>query len=172
MKKNLYIANLLVAGLMTFTGCTDGFESDNANKAGYTPELQEYDLQKYVLNLGVMQQGIYFNYDWGKGTDWTFQTIQNLGHDMFAGYFHDMNNSFNDKNSVYALNDGWTGFATPTQSSSCRLPPLPVPPYDVEVPCRTEWNATDALHSPGSWAGRAFRYSQSGFPLPRQCKGL
>ena len=51
---------------MTFTGCTDGFESDNANKAGYTPELQEYDLQKYVLNLGVMQQGIYFNYDWGK----------------------------------------------------------------------------------------------------------
>lgn len=43
MKKNLYIANLLVAGLMTFTGCTDGFESDNANKAGYTPELQEYD---------------------------------------------------------------------------------------------------------------------------------
>ena len=33
MKKNLYIANLLVAGLMTFTGCTDGFESDNANKA-------------------------------------------------------------------------------------------------------------------------------------------
>lgn len=28
MKKNLYIANLLVAGLMTFTGCTDGFESD------------------------------------------------------------------------------------------------------------------------------------------------
>lgn len=96
---------------MTFTGCTDGFESDNANKAGYTPELQEYDLQKYVLNLGVMQQGIYFNYDWGKGTDWTFQTIQNLGHDMFAGYFHDMNNSFNDKNSVYALNDGWTGSA-------------------------------------------------------------
>lgn len=111
MKKNLYIANLLVAGLMTFTGCTDGFESDNANKAGYTPELQEYDLQKYVLNLGVMQQGIYFNYDWGRGTDWTFQTIQNLGHDMFAGYFHDMNNSFNDKNSVYALNDGWTGSA-------------------------------------------------------------
>ena len=55
MKKNLYIANLLVAGLMTFTGCTDGFESDNANKAGYTPELQEYDLQKYVLNLGVIQ---------------------------------------------------------------------------------------------------------------------
>ena len=30
---------------------------------------------------------------------------------MFAGYFHDMNNSFNDKNSVYALNDGWTGSA-------------------------------------------------------------
>lgn len=111
MKKNLYIAGALAAGLMTLTGCTDGFESDNANKNGYNSELQEYDLQKYVLNLGVMQQGIYFNYDFGKGTDWTFQTIQNLGHDMFAGYFHDMNNSFNDKNSVYALNDGWTSSA-------------------------------------------------------------
>lgn len=111
MKKNLYIAGLLAAGLMTFIGCTDGFESDNANKAGYTSELQEYDLQKYVLNLGIMQQGVYFNYDWGKGTDWSFQIIQNLGHDMFSGYFHDMNNSFNDKNSVYALNDGWTSAA-------------------------------------------------------------
>ena len=111
MKKNLYIAGLLAAGLLTFAGCTDSFESDNANKAGYTSELQEYDLQKYVLNLGVMQQGIYFNYDWGSGTDWPFQIIENLGQDMFAGYFHDMNNSFNDKNSVYALNDGWTGSA-------------------------------------------------------------
>lgn len=111
MKKNIYIAALLAAGLMTYTGCTDGFESDNANKSGYNSELQEYDLQKYVLNLGVMQQGIYFNYDWGGGTDWPFQIIQNLGQDMFAGYFHDMNNSFNDKNSVYALNDGWTSAA-------------------------------------------------------------
>ena len=72
MKKNLYIANLLVAGLMTFTGCTDGFESDNANKAGYTPELQEYDLQKYVLNLEFLQQGIYLKYYWCKVNDWTF----------------------------------------------------------------------------------------------------
>ena len=111
MKKNIYIAGLLAAGLMTFTGCTDNFESDNANKSGYTSDLQEYDLQKYVLNLGVMQQGIYFNYDWGSGTDWPFQVIQNLEHDMFAGYFHDMNNSFNDKNSTYALNDGWTSAA-------------------------------------------------------------
>ena len=27
---------------------------------------------------------------------------------MFSGYFHDFNQGFNDKNSVYALNDGWT----------------------------------------------------------------
>lgn len=111
MKKNLYIAVLLLTGLIAFTGCTDSFESDNANKGGYNSSLQEYDLQKYVLNLGVMQQGIYFNYDWGRGTDWPFQIIQNLNHDMFAGYFHDMNNSFNDKNSTYALNDGWTSAA-------------------------------------------------------------
>ena len=47
MKKNLYIANLLVAGLMTFTGCTDGFESDNANNPSFeklpikTPMIKE-----------------------------------------------------------------------------------------------------------------------------------
>lgn len=108
MKKNLYIASIVAAGLIAFSGCTDSFESDNANKGGYTSDLQEYDLQKYVLNLGVIQQSIYFNYDWGSGTDWPFQIIQNLEHDMFAGYFHDMNNNFNGDNSVYALNDGWT----------------------------------------------------------------
>ena len=44
----------------------------------------------YTMYFNSIQQGIYFNYNWGEGTDWTFQTMQNLGVDMFAGYFHDI----------------------------------------------------------------------------------
>jgi len=33
--------------------------------------------------------GIYFNYDWGSGKNWHFQTMQNLNADMFSGYMHD-----------------------------------------------------------------------------------
>jgi len=109
MKYNKFLTILLAVGLLSAaTACTDNFESDNRNKTGFDSELQEYDFQKYLLKFEIIQSGIYFNYDWGKGKNWTFQTSQNLGQDMFSGYFHDFNQSFNDKNSVYALNDGWT----------------------------------------------------------------
>lgn len=90
------------------TACTDNFESDNRNDSGFNSDLQEYDFQKYLLKFEIIQSGIYFNYDWGSGKNWTFQIAQNLGQDMFSGYFHDFNQALNDKNSAYALNDGWT----------------------------------------------------------------
>ena len=109
MKKGTkYIAASLVGGLLSFSACTDNFVSDNESKTAFTDELQEYDFQKYLLKFEIMQTGIYFNYNWGGGYNWPFQVMQNLGQDMFSGYFHDMNNAFNDKNSSYALNDGWT----------------------------------------------------------------
>lgn len=109
MKYTKYLAILLAGGLLGIsTACTDNFESDNKNHAGFDSDLQEYDYQKYLLKFEIIQSGIYFNYDWGAGKNWPFQIAQNLGQDMFAGYFHDFNQTFNDKNSVYALNDGWT----------------------------------------------------------------
>ncbi len=107
-KIHKYIALLLIGGMTSFSACTDNFESDNASKTAFTEELQEYDYQKFLLKFEILQTGIYFNYNWGAGTNWPFQVMQNLGQDMFSGYFHDMNQSFNDKNSSYALNDGWT----------------------------------------------------------------
>lgn len=109
MKYNKFLTILLASGLLgTAVACTDNFESDNRNKTGFDSELQEYDFQKYLLKFEIIQTGIYYNYDWGEGKNWTFQIAQNLGQDMFSGYFHDFNQAFNDKNSVYALNDGWT----------------------------------------------------------------
>ncbi|WP_300699680.1 SusD/RagB family nutrient-binding outer membrane lipoprotein [Bacteroides sp.] len=109
MKYTKYLAVLLAGGLLgTSVACTGNFVSDNKNHAGFNSDLQEYDFQKYLLKFEIIQSGIYFNYDWGAGRNWTFQIAQNLGQDMFAGYFHDMNQTFNDKNTVYALNDGWT----------------------------------------------------------------
>ena len=54
--------------------------------------------------------GIYFNYDWGSGKNWHFQTMQNLNADMFSGYMHDFK-PFNAGlgNTVYNLQDGWNG---------------------------------------------------------------
>lgn len=103
-----YIAILLIGGMTGLSACTDKFESENASKTAFTDELQEYDFQKYLLKFEILQTGIYFNYNWGGGRNWPFQIMQNLEQDMFSGYFHDMNNSFNAHNSTYALNDGWT----------------------------------------------------------------
>ena len=73
--------------------------------------VKEYDFQKYTTNFETIQKGIYFNYDWGEGTTWPWQTFQNLNHDMFSGYFHDFASKFSDKNTVYALEAGWTASA-------------------------------------------------------------
>lgn len=111
MKNNLkYIASILLGGLIGFSACTDSFEDYNTNKAGFPDSSKEQEFNKYGIPLEVVQQGIYFNYDWGGGKNWPFQTMQNLGADMFSGYFHDFN-PFNEgrANSTYNMQDGWNG---------------------------------------------------------------
>ena len=78
-----------MGGLLSLASCTDGFESDNKINGSFDDIVKEYDFQKYTTNFETIQKGIYFNYDWGEGTTWPWQTFQNLNHDMFAGYFHD-----------------------------------------------------------------------------------
>lgn len=108
-KFNKYIAAFLIAGVAgLMASCTEDFESQNTKTNGFTEDLQSYDYMYYTLPLTIVEQGIYFNYDWGGGKNWPFQTMQNLEADMFSGYFHDMNGSFNSNNSTYHLNDSWT----------------------------------------------------------------
>ena len=111
MKRYKYIAALLIGSLIGFSGCTDNFESDNEIKGAFNDEVKEYDYQKYTMPLEIIQSGIYFQYNWGDGINWPWQITQALQHDMFSGYFHDQVSKFNDKNSVYKINTGWTNAA-------------------------------------------------------------
>ena len=102
-----YTTALLVSGILGFSACTDNFQGYNETGGAYTDELQKYDNQTNLIPFETIQKGII--YQTGiEGTDWQYQVMQNLAADMYSGYFHDMNGGFNDKNSTYKLNDGWT----------------------------------------------------------------
>ena len=110
MMKNIlkYITILLLGSLIPLSSaCTDSFENDNTDETGFPDDKQELDFNKYGLKLLIVQKGIYFNYNWGAGLNWPFQVMQNLGADMFSGYFHDSKDSFFMHNSAYNLNDSW-----------------------------------------------------------------
>ena len=109
-KYTKYIISVLLPYLFGMTSCTGSFESYNTDGVGFPDDLKEQEFNKYGLPLKVAQQGIYFNYDWGGGKNWTFQIMQNLGADMFAGYFHDFSPFIEGRgNTVYNMQDGWNG---------------------------------------------------------------
>lgn len=94
--------------LLLLSACTGSFEKYNTDQTGFTEEQKAYDYNTYGIWMKVIQTGIYFNYDWGGGKNWNFQTMQNLSADMFSGYMHDFK-PFNAglANTVYNLEDGW-----------------------------------------------------------------
>lgn len=105
-----YLAVILAGGLVGLSACTGHFESFNTNEVGFPDDLKEQEFNKYGMPLRIVQQGIYFNYDWGGGKNWTFQVMQNLGADMFCGYFHDFNPFIEGRgNTTYNMQDGWNG---------------------------------------------------------------
>lgn len=107
MKSNKYIISILLSSIIGFTACTDDFERMNTPEGAFTDELQDYDFQRQLIPFKTSQTAII--YQTGvDGTDWQYQTMQNLAADMFGGYFHDMKGDFNDKNSTYNLNLNWT----------------------------------------------------------------
>ena len=100
------IAKTLVIGV-ALGACTDNFENYNENLNSFPDDLQQIDFQKQKIPYKVAQRGIIYQTN-VSGTNWQYQIMQNLAADMFCGYFHDMVGSFNDKNSTYNLNNGWT----------------------------------------------------------------
>ena len=88
--------------------CTRGFKGMNTDKTGITEDDMKIDYNNLGIPLEIIQEGIYFNYDFGKGKNWPYQIMQNLSADMFCGYMHDykpLNGGSN--NSDYNLQDGW-----------------------------------------------------------------
>lgn len=95
---------------MSLMSCTHDFREINTDWSGISDDDLEIDYNKYGIPLNIIQQGIYFNYDYGKGTDWPFQLMQNLNADMFCGYMHDYKpHNGGSNNSDYNLQDGWNG---------------------------------------------------------------
>ena len=80
---------VLIGMLFVFLACTGDFKEINTDKSGVTDENLQADYNEHGIRLGIIQQGIYFNYDYGKGKNWPFQLTQNLNADMFSGYMHD-----------------------------------------------------------------------------------
>lgn len=100
----------LLAGLcaVLLCACTGGFRDINDDLSGITDEELEADNNGLGYRLDIIQQGIYFNYDFGKGKNWPFQLTQNLSADMFCGYMHDPKPlQGGSHNSDYNLQDGW-----------------------------------------------------------------
>lgn len=81
----------IFGALLVLTSCTGDFKDINTDLSGITDEDLQIDYNEHGIRLGVIQQGIYFNYDYGKGKNWPFQLTQNLNADMFSGYMHDGN---------------------------------------------------------------------------------
>lgn len=100
----------LIAGCwaLCLGACTGNFRDLNDDRSGVTDEQLEADNNGLGSRLRIVQQGIYFNYDFGKGKNWPFQLTQNLCADMFSGYMHDPKPlQGGSNNSDYNLQDGW-----------------------------------------------------------------
>ena len=99
---------VLIGMVFVFLACTGDFREINTDKSGVTDEDLQADYNEHGIRLGIIQQGIYFNYDYGKGKNWPFQLTQNLNADMFSGYMHDAKPlNGGSHNSDYNLQDGW-----------------------------------------------------------------
>ena len=69
---------VLIGMVFVFLACTRDFKEINTDKSGVTDEDLQADYNEHGIRLGIIQQGIYFNYDYGKGKNWPFQLTQNL----------------------------------------------------------------------------------------------
>lgn len=104
MKSGLYLFLLPILIL----SCTKGFKGMNTDKTGITEDDMKIDYNNIGIPLSIIQQGIYFNYDFGKGKNWPYQLMQNLSADMYSGYMHDYKPlNGGSHNSDYNLQDGW-----------------------------------------------------------------
>lgn len=107
MKKK-YIHICLWGMVLLMAACTGKFREFNTDPSGITEEDLLIDDNGYGIRLGIIQQGIYFNYDYGKGKNWPFQLMQNMNADMFGGYMHNAKPlNGGTHNSDYNMQDGW-----------------------------------------------------------------
>jgi hypothetical protein len=101
-----------IAGIF-FMACTSRFEDYNTDPVGVSGTELEQDFNHIGVYFPVIQQMIYCNYDWGQGTEWTFQRMQNLNADIWSGYMASASTfGFGGiDNQTYFLRAGWNDAA-------------------------------------------------------------
>ncbi|MDH7461627.1 RagB/SusD family nutrient uptake outer membrane protein [Chitinophagaceae bacterium 26-R-25] len=113
------VASLMLLG----TSCTKNFEKYNTDPASAYPDQLKADFNDVGGYYPQIQQGIFFNYNFGAGKDWTYQLTQNLNADIFSGYMatrHNFAGGIN--NTTFFLMDGWNFAAWDYTYSYTMLP--------------------------------------------------
>lgn len=108
MRKLKYIIVSAIL-LVTFSGCTDGFEEDNQSAYAVTDYLKRADWIFLRAYFPQMEKSIYYN---NSGGNWEWQIAQNLNSDLFGGYLTPPTPFNNDRNNInYFMMEGWNGYA-------------------------------------------------------------
>ena len=103
---------VILAGII-LPACTEHFETYNTDPVGMSEEELAQDFNHIGVYFPAIQQMIYFNYDWGEGTDWTFQRMQNLNADIWSGYMASASifGFGGIDNQTYFMRAGWNDAA-------------------------------------------------------------
>lgn len=107
--KNIFLT-VLIAAVLAVSSCTDKFEEMNTNSVNISKESLKQDFNNIGSYFIPVQHMIYMNYNWGDGTNWTFQLTQNLNADIWGGYMASATPfAGNSNNQTYNVN--WNDFA-------------------------------------------------------------
>ena len=71
--KRKYVYLYLLGLLLFSVACTGNFRDYNTDLSGITDDDLIIDDNGYGIRLGIIQQGIYFNYDFGKASSSLFR---------------------------------------------------------------------------------------------------
>lgn len=110
--KNIFkiVSCFAIASALFLGSCTEKFEEYNVDERGVTEEQLQGDYYFIGGFFPQIQQMIYCNFDWGWGTNWPYQIMQNLNADIFSGYMMTPTPfAGNVNNQNYAMVDGWNG---------------------------------------------------------------
>jgi hypothetical protein len=104
--KNIYTYLIVSLLVISFTSCTDDFESINTDPNGITEE----SLTQMNKNVGNEFDPMFLNV-FNVTPAWNYQLQQNLMADVYSGYMTAPTPfAGNVNNQTYALVDGWNGF--------------------------------------------------------------
>lgn len=96
MKRYKYIAALLIGSLISFSGCTDNFRSDNEIKGAFNDEVKSMIIKIHNASRNH-SISIYFQYNWATESIGLADHSNALLARYILSYFHDQVSKFNDK---------------------------------------------------------------------------